>query len=212
MESKNSDKKLPPIIAITGTIGSGKSTLLKHLVHKYGYVEINFADALKEIGAIFGFTHEQLYGTQEQKLEIHSGWNISARTFLQKVGTEIFRDNLQKAIPSMNLPYGVWVDIVCQKFTKLRKDNPQARIVIGDLRFLNEARFVRDYGGIIVRTLRNNKVSSASGVEFKHASELELNSIDPNFVIDNDKYSIKEAQRQIDEKLKICSGWDSYLK
>lgn len=197
-----SQQKLPPIIAITGTIGSGKSTLLKHLVDKYGYVEMNFADALKEIGAIFGFTNEQLYGTQEQKLEVHEKWNISARTFLQKVGTEIFRDSLPKAIPAMIFTYGVWVDILQQRYTKLGK-----RIVIGDLRFLNEARFVRDNGGIIVRTLRNNKVSSATGIEFKHASELELNSIDPNFIIDNDKYSIKEAQRQIDEKLRIYESW-----
>lgn len=197
-----SQQKLPPIIAITGTIGSGKSTLLKHLVDKYGYVEMNFADALKEIGAIFGFTNEQLYGTQKQKLEIHEKWNISARTFLQKVGTEIFRDSLPKAIPAMVFTYGVWVDILQQRYTKLGK-----RIVIGDLRFLNEARFVRDNGGIIVRTLRNNKVSSASGVEFKHASELELNSIDPNFIIDNDKYSIKEVQKQIDDKLKIYESW-----
>lgn len=195
-------KQLPPIIAITGTIGSGKSTLLKHLVDKYGYVEMNFADALKEIGAIFGFSNEQLYGTQEQKLEVHPVWNISARTFLQKVGTELFRDTLQQAIPTMKLQYGVWVDILCQKYIKLGK-----RIVIGDLRFANEARFVRENNGLIIRTIRNNTVSSSSGVEFKHASELEINNIPHNFIINNDKLSIKEAQKQMDNYLQIYGTW-----
>lgn len=195
-------KQLPPIIGITGTIGSGKSTLLKHLVDKYGYVEMNFADSLKEIGAIFGFSHEQLYGTQEQKLEVHPVWNISARTFLQKVGTELFRDTLQQAIPTMKLQYGVWVDLLAQKYKKLGK-----RIVIGDLRFANEARFVRENNGLIIRTMRNNTISSVSGVEFKHASELEIDNIPHNFVINNDKLSIKEAQKQMDNYLQIYSTW-----
>ena len=56
------------IIGITGKIGSGKSTLAQILEEKFGYTEYSMATPLKEIGRIFGFTEEQLYGTQEQKL------------------------------------------------------------------------------------------------------------------------------------------------
>lgn len=59
------------IIGITGKIGSGKSTLSSYLTENHNYEEYSMAKPLKEIGKIFGFNDQQLYGTQEQKLEIH---------------------------------------------------------------------------------------------------------------------------------------------
>ena len=103
------------IVGITGKIGSGKSTIAEILT-KHGYIEYSMAYPLKEIGKLFGFTNEQLYGTQEQKLQIHNHWGISARTFLQKIGTELFRENLPKIIPEMKIERTIWVDLFKIKY------------------------------------------------------------------------------------------------
>ena len=139
------------IIGITGKIGSGKTTLANYLVGKYWYKEYSMGKPLKEIGAIFGFTKEQLYGTQEQKLQIHPVWGISARHFLQKVGTELFRDCLPKVIPEMKTQSTVWVDLF-----KIKYIQQPDLYVVPDLRFLDEARAISELGGIIIRTIREN--------------------------------------------------------
>jgi len=182
------------VIGITGKIGSGKSTLASHLVENHGYEEYSMATPLKKIGEIFGFSQEQLYGTQEQKLQIHSDWKISAREFLQKVGTELFREKFRQT---------VWVDLFRIKI----RENPNKKYVISDVRFQNEADVVKELGGIIIRTNRDNNVSSDSGTEHKHKSETEMNSIVPDYVMDNNKLSLLESRKYMDIILNKCIVW-----
>lgn len=184
------------IIGITGKIGSGKSTIAEYLVNRHNYVEYSMASPLKEIGRIFGFTEDQLYGTQEQKLEIHPHWGISARTFLQKVGTEIFRETMPKIIPDMKIERTIWVDLFKIKYRK----NPKL-YVISDVRFLDEATVIKELGGIIIRTIRDNNVSSDSKLEHKHISEMEMDQIQEDFTIDNNFFDKESAQKAVDNIL-----------
>lgn len=179
------------IIGICGKIGSGKSTLANFL-EKLGFEEYSFANPLKKIGKIFGFTDVQLYGTQENKLEIHEKWGISSRTFLQKVGTELFRDILPKLIPEMKINRTVWADI----FELDYKNNPR-NIVISDVRFEDEAKLIKELGGIVIRTVRENSVISLTREELKHPSELELEKIKEDFLIDNNIESFDSAQKKL---------------
>lgn len=180
------------IIGITGKLGSGKSTIAEYLVDKHNYIEYSFATPLKQIGGIFGFTYDQLYGTQENKLEIHPYWGVSSREFLQKVGTELFREALPKIIPEMKIS-SVWVDLFKLKFY----ETPDI-YVISDVRFLDEAKAIRDLGGIIIRTERTNRTLSITQKETQHRSEIELERIPANYVINNDKLTKEEAQKEID--------------
>ncbi len=181
------------IIGITGKLGSGKSTAAEHLVQQHCYTEYSFASPLKQIGEIFGFSYDQLYGTQENKLEIHPYWGISSREFLQKVGTELFRDLLPKVIPDMKIEYSVWVDL----FKMCYRREPKL-YVISDVRFLDEARAIKSLGGVIIKTERTNNIVSQSGSEMKHKSEMELMQIIPDYVINNDYLTILEAKQQLD--------------
>lgn len=188
----------PKIIGITGKIGTGKSTVSKYISEKYDYEEYSMAKPLKEIASIFGFNDTQLYGTQEGKLEIHNHWGISARSFLQKFGTEICRKCLPKIIPEMKVQYSLWVDLFKIKY----EQNPKFYI-ISDVRFTDEAQLIRDLNGILIRTIRKNTVSSEDGKEHIHQSEYEQEKIHVDYVLDNDLFTHSEIQKCIDAIFKI---------
>lgn len=188
------------IIGITGKIGSGKTTLANYLVEQHGYKEYSMAGPLKEIGRIFGFSQEQLYGTQEQKLEVHEYWGVSSRQFLQKVGTELFRDQLPRVLPEMKLVGTVWVDLF-----RLKCQQEPDLYVVSDVRFLDEAKAIKDMDGIIIRCVRENEVSSADGKEHVHKSEMEMLSIKHDFLVDNNLLDKDKAQSYIDKILERYS-------
>lgn len=179
------------IIGITGKIGSGKSTISKYIVENYGYTEYAFASPLKEIAKIFGFTDKQLYGTQEDKLEKNEFWGISAREFLQKVGTDLFRENFSKVVPRCGK--NVW----CELF-KLHYQTHPGNYIFSDVRFLNEANLIKELGGIIIRVKRSSVFHSKNKEETRHESELEMDTINSDLTIDNDALTIEEAQRVVD--------------
>jgi hypothetical protein len=163
------------IIGITGNIGSGKTTAAEHLKSK-GFVEYSMAGPLKKIGELFHFTHDQLYGTQEQKLEVNEHWGISARHFLQKFGTEVCRN----ALPDMKIESTLWVRL----FEIERSLHPTTNYVISDVRFLDEADCVHKLGGKVIRLVRE---TDKTGSEHVHASETELAKIQADHTIYNNK-------------------------
>lgn len=180
-----------PIIGITGKIGSGKTTIANYLVDKYDYTEYGMADPLKGIGKLFGFSDRQLYGTQEEKLEIHPYWNVSARHFLQKVGTDLFREHLHEVLPEMKMEGTIWVEIF-----KMENNRFPKQYVISDIRFLDEAKAIKDMGGIIIRTVRGD--TSGGNTYTKHRSEMEMDKIDADYTIDNN-CSMEELQDKLNK-------------
>lgn len=183
------------IIGITGKIGSGKSTIAEHLRDSYGYTEYSFASPLKQIGEIFGFSITELYGSQEQKLETNKIWGVSAREFLQKVGTELFRETLPKVLPDLKIKRGVWSDI----FRNVYQKKPDL-YVVSDVRFLDEYQTIKDLGGIVIRITRRHTINKG-GKEHVHRSEMELDYIVPDFTIENNG-NIEELKEKMDDILK----------
>ena len=174
------------LIGITGKIGAGKSTLA-NILRNYGYLEYSFATPLKQIGEIFGFSKESLYGSQEDKLKIHEKWGISARYFLQKLGTDIFRISLKEKIPEMKINSSIWIELFKLNY------NPSVKTVISDVRFLDEAKAIKELGGIIIKIERNNNRFDLSSELNTHVSEIEMEQIQPDFIIQNNE-SILELE------------------
>lgn len=163
------------IILLTGNIGSGKSLSAKILCELFNLEEVTFSEPLKKFAISLGFTYEQVYGTQEQKLQINDFWNISGREFLQKFGTDVCRDVLPKIMPKMNMNNSqVWARVMEKKIIE------KGELVISDGRFMDEVRLVKKYGGIVLRITRN---MDKGGSEYKHKSEeVELPY---DFLVDN---------------------------
>lgn len=184
------------LIGITGKIGSGKTTAANYLVNYWEFQEYIMAEPIKQIGSIFGFSHSQLYGTQNQKLEIHPHWGISGREFLQKIGTDMFRQRLPEVLPDMKIDRSVWCDIFSLKY------NPQIHTVVSDVRFLDEAETIKDLGGFIIRIVRGVNQSLDS-----HISEIEQDEIVNDFTIYNNG-DVKSLYKSIDNVLqsKLLKG------
>ena len=93
---------------------------------------------------------------------------------LQYVGTEIFRKK----------DADFWVK---QLFLKLEEEQPEIAIVT-DMRFLNEANFIRNLGGVTVDVIRLNKDDSRYLDETRdanHRSEIELDDYDFDITFQN---------------------------
>lgn len=189
-DSTNSKR---PIIGLVGKKGSGKSTVANILAETEDYVEIAFADPLKQIcQTLFLLSHEELHDTK-MKEQIVERVNTTPRRILQQVGTNLMRDRLREVLPELpltdQLP-SIWVWNAQQRILDLRKRH--CEIVVSDVRFPDEASMIRRLGGILIRIRRDANTFSSD----LHPSEVEMENIDVNFEIDNDG-SLEELKQKI---------------
>lgn len=176
------------VIGLLGGAGAGKTTAAKYLEQRYGARRYTFAGPLKEFaGKVFGFTEEQLYGTQEQKEMIDPRYNVSPRWLLQKLGTEGFRGVFGEEF---------WIR---ELFRRVDDQRPQVA-VIEDVRFQNEAHVTRSRG-FIIRLENDNVVSSADQT---HQSEAEWARCPFDFIIKHDGKTLEYLHNQLDV---ACRLW-----
>lgn len=139
------------IIGLLGFIGSGKGTAGEILAEK-GFVKLSFADSLKDAtSAIFGWPRDLLEGdtivSREFRETVDPFWSkkfgkdITPRYILQIMGTEVMRNNLLNSI---------WVDSLERKIYQ------HENVVITDVRFINEIKFLKDLGGILLQIDRKS--------------------------------------------------------
>jgi len=155
------------LFAVMGNKGSGKSTVADHVVKMHGYKRIKFADPLKKMLSVIGLTHAELEGAmKEEPMPLLCGQ--SPRHAMQTLGTEWGR---------MCIGQDLWMNI----FKQQTHDYLSAgyNIVNDDCRFVNEAHAVREMGGLIIRV--NRGVTN----DDTHASEVEMDMITPDIIIDN---------------------------
>src|SRR5690554_2025589 len=146
------------IVGVTGKARSGKDTVAMRLATHHNYHHYWFSKPMKEACAIiFGWSDDHLYG--ELKEVIDERYGVSPRFALQTIGTEWGREIINQDI---------WL-----KRAQIEVDkNPM--IVISDVRFDNEAQFILDNGGIVLRVVRDN---SDSVIEHKSESGVSENLV-----------------------------------
>lgn len=149
------------ILGITGQKGVGKSMVASYLEEHHGFERMAFADSLKEAAkTVFQLDDQHVY-TREGKSTYLDRWGMDVRTILQKFGTEVGRQ----------IDEDVWVKSVGAKIDRLDHD----RVVIEDVRFENEAEYIRERGGKIWGILRPGHEPSwpEDNPEY-HKSEFEM--------------------------------------
>lgn len=175
-------RKRPLLIAFTGEAGSGKDTACSFLEPTNQFA---FAAPLKRmLGDTFGFTWEQMY-VPEEKEKVHEVWGICFRECAQWMGTDVLR--------------GRWRDFFTRRMgmeiDNALKYDPNAFIVITDARFDNEAEFIRERGGFILKIERTNNHKKTAHAT--HASEQGISAHLIDGVITNNGTSLFEFKAAV---------------
>ena len=142
------------IIGITGLKGSGKDTIGDIICKNFDFQKVAFADKLKDIvSVLFDWDRKMLSGFTPEDRAIREQpdefWSkkfekeFTPRMALQKIGTEVMRNNLDKSI---------WVYCLERKLI-----NEDGNFVITDVRFRNEIEMIKRLGGTIIRVERGER-------------------------------------------------------
>lgn len=180
------------LIAITGIAGSGKDTLADGFAERFGMEKVSFARAMKKgVQAMFDLPDKAVFGDKTEKEKpIPKLKGITARRILQTLGTEWGRNIIDEDI---------WVHPVSGQWDSMPDDHPG--MVISDLRFDNEAEWVKKMGGFIVQvqTPDHTLITSKS----THASELGVEDSLIDFIALNPFLGKKDFQDEIIRKVLI---------
>lgn len=157
------------IIGLSGKRGSGKSTLANYLENVHGFVQVHFADEIRNFAAkMFPFKSSD-FSDIKKKQEKFMTYDWSPREFLLNLGQFMrYHDAdywLKKGLANCN-------------------DN-SAKYVIDDVRFLNEADTIRSTGyGKLVRVNRFVK-DNPYGVAPDIDSETQLDNYKFDYVVED---------------------------
>ena len=136
---------LPKIIVLQGANGCGKSTAAAYLCDFYCYVRESFAFPLKQIAHVcFGFPEVCLYGTDAEKNLVNVHVNESSRKVLQILGTEGFRHNLRKLLPTLKMDEGLTFWAWRMRRIIQKHVSEGRNVVIDDCRFPDEISMLHD--------------------------------------------------------------------
>jgi len=185
------------LIGLCGTIGVGKDTVASILVQDYGFAKDSFASSLKDVISVaFGWDREMMEGaTPESRLwreQTDEWWSdrlgqtITPRKMLQLWGTDCIRTHFHDEF---------WLATVERRIRQQILANPEAKIVLSDVRFPIEAECIRRLGGTIIKITRAKSQDDIKNTTL-HSSETSLQSIIPDKIITNDK-SLDELKNTI---------------
>lgn len=177
------------IIGLSGYARVGKDEAAKVLVEEFGFTRVAFADKLRDVlyalNPLVHPTKENYFTNHKtpttlQEVIADWGWDgykesiysDEIRRLLQRLGTEAGRETLWDSI---------WVDAA------LTGHPEDAKLVVTDCRFPNEAQAIKERGGQVVRISRDG-VGPANA----HASETSLDDWNFDYKIENNAKTLDE--------------------
>lgn len=168
----------PVIIAFHGKKYSGKDTAARALTIVPGWTHESFAAPIRAAArALLDIDEVELNRIKHEPQEVLGGKRL--RDFMQLMGTEFGRDMIHPDMWRQALKYRI---------------RDKKKVVITDLRFVNEAALVHSLGGIIIKIERPSLTE-----EDAHRSEVELHSelIDHVIVNDGSIYQLHQRVKSI---------------
>jgi hypothetical protein len=151
--------------AMTGAKFSGKDTVARAIINELALrgntaEKVSFAGPLKEaLCVMFGWTYEQIEN-HEFKETPEPITGKTPRKIMQLLGTEFGRETLHPEL---------WLRIALSTMRKMECNGIVP--IITDVRFENEAEFVRSHGGTLIHV---DYIQAQALVVFHHVTELIL--------------------------------------
>ncbi len=168
----------PLLIGLVGPKGSGKTRAAAYLIDEYAFIDYALADPLRDmLSALLtsvGVDYAVLTEPHLKEAPLPQLGGITPRRLMQSLGTDWARQLLGPDI---------WL-LVADHALGLAPDSSitapvHDRIVIDDVRFHNEADWIRRRGGVIVR------IDRGIPTDRSHVSESQQLLIDADHVVDN---------------------------
>lgn len=155
-----------PLIGITGRARSGKDTVANFIVAAIGGYRYSFADPIRAMLVPLGVDMSDPYW-QARKEEPIPALGVSPRRMMQTLGTEWGRQLINPDL---------WLIMAHQR---LLGNGPG--MVVSDVRFENEAAWIRKHGGRIIHVIRPDTKAveahaSEDGIEMQDADARLFNS------------------------------------
>lgn len=206
------DEKRPLLIGLTGFAGHGKTTAT-NMLKTFNFHEYALADPLKRgCMAMFGFTEEQCFDDKLKNV-IDPYWGVSPREVLQKVGTELFRDQIKNAMPNIKLGESgvLWI----RNFEKYYESNKHKNIIVSDVRNVDEAQTIKKLDGFIIR-IHNPRIKMKDAFR-NHASEQMINKIKYDCILMNDGNlsdlfkDLEYIFRAVSSTPSLSSSYENYM-
>lgn len=164
------------IVGMASRAGCGKNTAVDFFVYnnETGKARhLAFGDGVKKAtAAMFNIPIFNLYKNKEA---VSERWGITYRTMMQKVGTEFARNIIDKDF---------WVTYLMPDMENLLRQEPDT-IFITDVRFDNEAKWITNMGGVIIKIHRSGFLHLL-GKEAEHESELGIDDSLVDYHISNE--------------------------
>lgn len=185
----------PLLIGLTGPMGCGKTTVATHLIREHGFTEYSFASPLKDmLCAMLGITEIRLEELKRSELPILPERNgepfPTMRRALQTIGTEWGRQQIHSEL---------WLALAEQRIAAMSNWLSMDRIVISDVRFENEADFIRQKGGVVIHIQPENRTHNT------HASESGVCIGSADFALPNIG-TLAQLYRNTDALLAVIHG------
>jgi hypothetical protein len=144
------------LIGLCGLAGSGKDSIAQHCIQTHGFVQLSFADVLKDVLSIlFDWDRSRLDGLtpedrawREQPDEwwtTKCGFVVTPRRMMQMWGTDICRKHFDQKI---------WIHCLHRRYEKIIKTKPDSRVIVSDCRFEDECKMISECGGTLLRVER----------------------------------------------------------
>lgn len=171
-----------PLIGIAGRARSGKDTVANFIIAAIGGYRYSFADPIRAMLAPLGVDMNDPYW-QARKEDVIPALGVSPRRMMQTLGTEWGRNLISPDL---------WLVLAHQR---LLRNGPG--MVISDVRFENEAAWIRKHGGRIIHVIR----PEAKAVE-AHASEDGIEMLDTDVQLFNSG-TLEELQLSVRELLRV---------
>lgn len=162
------------IIGISGKRGTGKSLLANPYLKARGFNILAFADPLKEdVRRAYGLLKEHTDGDKKEEPNYKLGGKTPREAMIAE--GEIRRRFSENGL--------YWVK---KLFDEKIKPLGDVKVAITDVRFKNEATYIRQQGGYIIR-LNRRKDLNVYKTEINDASETELDDYPFDLVLEEDK-------------------------
>ena len=174
------------LVGLIGKARSGKDTAAYHMHLHHGYQRYAFAEPIKDmISAAFGYQIGESEGADKEQVIKWLG--KSPRQLMQLLGTEWGRELINP---------NIWL-LLAEQTLLHHQRRGHTGLVISDVRFDNEAKWIIEQGGSLIEITRG----VASSVN-EHVSESGVDIRLPRFMVANDG-TLDELYEAIDEATQL---------